>query len=195
MKKLLWIIVPLLFIFSAVTAQNKDSSNVYYDIKKNVKDITHGVVNDIKDGLSGSDSAFNRLSDSSKISFGSVYTDIKNGIGGMAAALKVGAAHVYEVLVRQQIAKSIMILLVFISGIILLRMAWKTSKSENWKEDGNPANGYAILSIVFWVIGCVCVIYGICRSLTMITGFVNPEYGAMEDIVDFVKKIKGGSGK
>ena len=192
MKKLFLVLVPLFFIFSAVTAQNKDtSSNVYNSMKKNVKDIAQGVTSDTKSLLGSADSGFAKLADSSKVSLGSVYSDIKTGIEGMAAALKVGAAHVYAVLVRQQIAKSVMILLVLITGIILLRLAWKTSKSENWDEESNPQNGMAILNIVFWVIVTICIIYFVCRSQTFLTGFINPEFGAMNDIVDFVKEIRG----
>ena len=203
MKKIVSLLTLILFASTIMPAlaQKTDSSNVYKEMKKNVKDITGGVITDTKDALKGVDSAFKNLADSSQISFGSVYKDIRSGIEGMAAALKVGAAHVYEVLVRQQVAKSIVILIVFIAGIIFLIVAWKRAKIADWnadygKDDNDKKltgpNGWAVLDIVFWVLGIICVIYGICRIQTMITGFVNPEYGAMEDIVDFVKRIKGG---
>jgi hypothetical protein len=201
MKKFLLILLPLFFVFSAMIAQNKDTNNVYNSMKKSVKDITHGVVADVKD-LTGADSAFGKLADSSQVSLGSVYKDIKAGIEGMAAALKVGAVHVYAVLVKQQVAKSIMWLVVLIFSLVFMRIGWNTAKGSKWTKPNNssedlpiptPDNGWAALSGVMWVIGIIGTIVVVFHLQTLITGFVNPEYGAMKDIVNFVQQIKGGN--
>jgi uncharacterized protein YukE len=192
---LLSVILSILLCNTALA----DSTNVYTNMKKNAKDIFNGVANDAKSVLSDTSSSFNKLADSSKVSFGSVYKDMKNGIEQMAAALKVGAAHVYQVLIRQQIAKAIMWLVILIVTCVLFRAAWKISKPENWqkpKKDGDmpdPKNGYAILSIFLWVVACLSLIACLFHIDTIVYGFVNPEYGAMTDIVDFINKIKNGS--
>jgi len=201
MKKIFSIIFISFFVLFNTTTlvAQKDSSNIYKTIKKDVKDVTKGVASDVEDMFSSSpDSSYKNVADSSKITFSKVYGDVRAGIVGMAKALKIGAEHVYYVLIRQQLAKSIMWLVMWIVTIILLRMAWKTSNVKNWKntkkddEDfPSPKNGYAVLNAFFWVIGSICLIVCVCYIPTMIYGFVNPEYGAMKDIVNFVKDIRG----
>ncbi len=204
MKKILLLLTLAFFASTQLSLAQKDTSNVYTNMKKNVTDITKGVAGDAKNALHGVDSAFKNLADSSQISFGSVYKDIRSGIEGMAQALKVGAEHVYKVLVQQQIVKSIMWLVVLIFSIISLRLAWKTTMAAKWKkidvsevtdvEDSKatvPVNAWGFLCFIFWAMGVIGVIVVICHLQTMITGFVNPEFGAMKDIVDFVRQIKG----
>jgi acyl-coenzyme A synthetase/AMP-(fatty) acid ligase len=52
--------------------------------------------------------------------FKSMYSDFKQGIVALASSLKVGAEHVYGVLVRQQVVYAIVYLALSIIGFILI---------------------------------------------------------------------------
>lgn len=121
--------------------------------------------------------------DTSKLTAKHVYDDVKGAISGLADALKVGAEHVYVVLIRQQIVDSILWLLVGILGFIFLAMVPKWSKKADW-EDGNIYCGFAIGGGIFGAIMIICFIFSLD---TIVTGFINPEYGAIEDIFSFIK--------
>lgn len=126
------------------------------------------------------------LPDSSQLSFKEVYTDIKAGLSGLGSALKVGSEHVYEVLIKQQIVYGILYSIIFLLGIILtsigIRMFHK-SKTSDWE-----APTILILSILcFWVGGLTLLGIGIGHIDNITTGFINPEYGAIKDILEFIK--------
>lgn len=134
------------------------------------------------------ETALKAVSDSSTLSFKEVYSDVKEGLKGLSGALKVGTEHVYEVLVKQQYINSISNLLL----IIILIVAWipffkiflygKDPKRGDWEEMLIP---YTIF--VGGTLMCL-TIYQFLKIHTIITGFINPEYGAIQDIMNFIKK-------
>jgi hypothetical protein len=136
------------------------------------------------------DSTLNKISipDSAKVTMTTVYNDAKAGIAGLASALKVGAEHVYVIMVKQQIVKSItgcVILLFIIIGWIALVRGFEYGadpKKGDWEEGLVPycifiGGGLFVITIIF-ILNIEC----------LLTGFINPEYGAIKDILEFVKK-------
>jgi len=59
-----------------------------------------------------------------------------------------------------------------------------THPKAEWKNDGNV---YSIGGVVLAIISLIILIISICNFNEMITGFVNPEYGALSDIIGFIK--------
>lgn len=106
-----------------------------------------------------------------------VYEDVKEGIAGLATALKAPAEHVYEILVRQQVVYAWSSLALTIVGIALALLgfyAW----SKDWEDFG----------IFLTIIGTITCLCGLIFFFAMgIGGFINPEYGAIKDIIHFVK--------
>ncbi len=150
------------------------------------------------------DSTIKSVADTS-LTFKTVYGDIKSGITALAASLKIGADHVYGVLVKQQVANSItdllLILILFILTIIAYRLAKKTFASHmalkptedsyrslDWSLD-DSAKGVASVAIGIGTgILFIITITVFCDNFqSIITGFVNPEYGAIKEILSFVK--------
>lgn len=120
-----------------------------------------------------------------------LYTDVKAGIAGLATGLKVSAEHVWDIIVRQQLVYSICISFC----IIITIFSWfhfyyriKIGIENKW---GNPGMGdltsYHFLAIVTFLLA----ISGTCVSTinfnTMVTGYINPEYGAIQTIIEVVK--------
>lgn len=119
-----------------------------------------------------------------------IYADFKQALAGIASALRVGVEHVYKVLVKQQIVKAIQWTILGIIPIIFLLVFGKSVHRwavEYWDE----TDGFvAIPWLIFFGLCIFGLFEGITHIDTIVTGFVNPEYGAMEDIMEFVKKLK-----
>lgn len=122
-----------------------------------------------------------------------VYADFKQALTGIASALRVGVEHVYIVLVKQQVVKAIqwtiLGLLPLIVFIVFGRSFWRYCQAH----DKDSGKGDDFVWFLWFIFVLVCVIggcFGIAHIDTIVTGFVNPEYGAMTDIMDFIEKIR-----
>jgi len=146
------------------------------------------------------ESVLESIPDSSALTFKEVYTDIKSGLGALGSALKVGSEHVYEILVKQQIANSITSLSLIILSLILLSIMIKQAcknfvKHEELGKDKDywyiDDSRFAIFGVILSVISGILIliiIIGICHEFNdIITGFINPEYGAIKEILEVIK--------
>lgn len=113
-----------------------------------------------------------------------VYKDVKAGLVGLAGALKAPVEHVYGVLIKQQVVHSISYLIAVIAASILswllLHNGMKFMKSDDYELGG----------IGMTVVGCIAIAVTACAFFaeigSIVTGFVNPEYGAIKDIFEFI---------
>jgi hypothetical protein len=123
--------------------------------------------------------------------FKAMYSDFKQGIVALASSLKVGAEHVYMVLVRQQVVYAITYLILIIIAFILILNWIKKYKSdeEMWTRD-DDITGLGILRLIQILVAVFMMGIGIFHIENIMTGFINPEYGAIQDITDMVKDIK-----
>lgn len=157
--------IIMLSLISMVTFA--DTTNVVTDVVNNVTDVVNTV-------------------DTASL-YKQVYGDFKTALVGIADALKVGVEHVYIVLVKQQLVKSIVGVLSIITFIVLIGFSIKpfTKWGDNHNKSSDGAS-WAVLIMGYIVIG---IIFLICIDLTeIVTGFVNPEYGAMKEIMEWVSK-------
>jgi len=141
-----------------------------------------------------------------------MYNDVKSGIAGLANGLKVGAEHVYIVLVKQQVVKAvsdlILVIILFVLAYIFYTQARKTYTSHltqcGYKPDGSGKASYnidlddsakGVTSVFLGAASAIAVIAAtvmFCNSYNeIIGGFINPEYGAMKDIIEFVRNATG----
>ena len=162
----------------------------------------HSTIKKVNSVVTKADSTVKELTsipDSSKATFNAIYNDVKEGVVGLASALKVGAEHVYAVLVKQQIVYAIVYLLVLVFSIALLKFAYSQYNVYDVKEiawaketQRRSTEIYFHISFVYFlaslITGAIMLLVGICNIDNIIMGFVNPEYGAIKDIMDFVKK-------
>lgn len=128
------------------------------------------------------------LPDTAKVTLSTVYKDVKEGLKGLGAALKVGSEQVFAVLVAQQKVKSITNIVLFIFSIIgfwIFYKSFKKGAEKEWDFDGTV--GYAIQMVVSGIFGCGLMIYSLVCLDETITGLINPEYGAIKDIFEFIR--------
>jgi len=124
-------------------------------------------------------------SDTSSLSYKEVYRDVKSVISSLAESLKVGTEHVYEVLVRQQVVNAITWLFVyaiFITGCII----WYR-KVDKWWDDCSSSDQGGLMFACF-AIGLTTLIVILWNIETVVTGFVNPEYGAIKQIIELLHR-------
>lgn len=133
------------------------------------------------------------ITDTAAVTWTRVYNDVTGVLSGLGSALKVGTEHVYGVLVRQQLVNSITGCFFIIATIISLfgfrrfiNWAKSSKKYSDPHYDGDEI-GWIILTIVFGVF--VLILFTVCVTNLQqtVTGFVNPEYGAMKEIMDKIK--------
>lgn len=119
--------------------------------------------------------------------FREMYGDIRYAIGALASSLKVGSEHVYKVLVKQQVANSIVWLILWVLDLICIYLSIKLLTSvKDWTDPSARA-----IAGIMGSIGSGCLLIACFAHIpTIVTGFVNPEYGAMQDIINMVKSVK-----
>lgn len=125
-----------------------------------------------------------------------VYSDIKNGTVNIMPSVKdavvsigksigVAAEHVYGVLVKKYVVMGVKELMIFFGGLILLIVGliiWlkKTDK-------GGPITYSIIVPGIMFIIGLVMMIS--VNYDNMLMGLINPEYGAIDYILEYSKTI------
>lgn len=122
-------------------------------------------------------------------------TKLEASITALAKELKQPAEHVYKILVKQQIVLSFSYLLIFLLtiGLIIgfipfMRYGLKgDTQYQYYSSNFGKYDGLVGLA-VFWGI---LIIVGLSASVILLPdilqGFLNPEYGAIKDIISFFK--------
>lgn len=116
-----------------------------------------------------------------------MYDDIKEALVGLSGALKVGTEHVYKVLVKQQMVNSVMYIILGLISIFLLNNFIKAYKSdEEWADFDNPT-GIGVIRVLQAILGLVLCFMSLINIDLIMTGLINPEYGAMKEIISWIK--------
>jgi hypothetical protein len=112
-----------------------------------------------------------------------LYPDVKAAVIEIAKAIGVGAEHLYTVLVRNYIVIGVKELLVFVGGLIalIIGICWfaKLAKSQIT---------FLVVAPIFLLILGLSFITGVDYE-AMLMGIINPEWGAINYILDFTKDI------
>jgi len=136
-----------------------------------------------------SESVLKQIPDSFGLTFKQVYTDIKSGLVALGESLKVSSEHVYEILVKQQVVDAFYYLMLGLLSLFLIISFFKKYKSnEQWStEDEKNPTGVGIIRVLQMVLGCFIFLIFLFSIDTIITGFINPEYGAIKQILEIIK--------
>lgn len=119
-----------------------------------------------------------------------IYTDVSGAVKAFSDSLKIGSEHVYKILVKQQVVYSSVYLLCLIIGI-LLPVLFSKKLIDFGAKNKIESEGLSYAPIVvFWIISFFLIIIPLFGISDIFTGFINPEYGAIEDIVDKISDLK-----
>ena len=121
-----------------------------------------------------------------KVTLSQVYMDFKDALNAAGKALSVGAEHVYKVLVRQQQVKAIINIVAYTLTIGLgIPLLWHGLK---YGIDYKTSTTLGIISLfcggVLVFLGSIHILFTLSST---ITGFLNPEYGALIDLKGFIR--------
>jgi hypothetical protein len=169
----------ILLLFVCISLQTTAQSKLYDSIKSTVSSAAGGVTETIKD-------TYNTIDTSGNIaSFG---REVKSAIVTLASSLKVGAEHVYGVLVKKYLVEGIAQLVI---GIIMLIAMYKiTVIAFNFakKNDTEDSAGVVYIPIVFlsaiFLFGGYHILTSLPETLNKI---INPEWDAINFILSKIK--------
>lgn len=132
------------------------------------------------------------IPDTAKLTLGKVYSDMKSGIQGLATALKVPATHVYGIMIRQQTTRAISDLIFDLAFILLSIILYKVGiKMYRGIKDVKSTDEQDGIMVFTFILCGVSIFIAVCSFWNdysgIVAGFFNPEYGAIKEIISFVK--------
>lgn len=200
MKKLLTFMLVLLVLISniKVIGQSYVRKAVARDADKVVDKSVDAITKIYDDGTKIVNTAY----DAAKI----VEPKIEKALESIGTSLKIGADKVWDILVKQQLVWSICYLLLTLTSIsswchvyyrferaekdLIERTTKKNSYSNEiisfmgWK-DSNTA-----MFVISLIISIILSSFSMYNFTDMLTGFMNPEFGAMKTIATIASQIK-----
>lgn len=154
-------------------------SSIHQDVK-DIVSVTHDDIKSITTTLYGD----------GKDAITSLYPDIKSAVIAIGQAIGIAAEHVYTVLVKKFVVDGVVQLLPFLFGLFLLGVGWyKTHhyfKKEYVEQEGKIKWNflYPTVLVMIGIIILCNVNYNV-----MVMGLINPEFGAINYILDFTKNM------
>ena len=122
-----------------------------------------------------------------------VVDNVSNKVVALAEALKVPAEKVFVVMVKQQfisaLSESLVLGIFFILFLLsILTLFNKNSHDYNYHGEFRDLNARGYITVILSVIfGLILTINLFTSSDAILTGFFNPEYGAIQDIIEMIK--------
>lgn len=114
------------------------------------------------------------------------------------------ADYTWQALIRQQLVKSIVWLIIWLKGIIFFLIAYN-SLLKNYEEQKLQNNNKTpseydysfgmILKIIVSIVSIIGVIIASFNIDIIVTGFANPEFGAIRDLIDYLQPTISGVAK
>lgn len=125
--------------------------------------------------------------------------EIKEALSQVAQGLGVAAEHVYLVLLRQQVVLGVIslawpilsIIIFLIVSKLYIRYLLKPAYKHEFSSEGDFFISIgAILLGIGWI---VLLVHSVIAIMNGIGHLINPEYYALQQIIEFVDQIKNGT--
>lgn len=184
MKKYLFMILLLFGVMINVNAENvienvgtaaKESvETVYGDSKAMVDTLYH-------DGKA----VVGTVYEDAKSGFSNLYPDIRSAVMSIGHAIGVAAEHVYTVLVKKYFVLGIKQLVICSIGLILF--IWGIFSWKKATPVGQPITYRVVVPLLMMFIS-IMIMCNVNYD-DMLMGLINPEYGAINYILDYTKEI------
>lgn len=182
MKKFL-----ILALLGSTIAFGQSAKEIAKSIDKNVDKIEKGtgtVYGDVKDGTK---TVYNDAKDAVKY----LTPEAKNLIVKIAQKLEKTTNQVWDILVRQQKVWSWCFLMLSITAVVLWYRFFQQFNitKVDVTETGETKEVNVILCVGLFIAAAIASGYSSYHFADMVTGFLNPEYGAMKNIYQVYKSI------
>ena len=175
MKKYLTIVILMFVCILPIMAEGSLGGAVQslYSDGKNLVDTVY------QDTKAGVKTVYSDLKSGTE----TIFPSVKEAIGSIAKSIGVAAEHVYGVLVKKYIVIAAKELLFFTISILLLIFGWL-----GYNKRSKEKITYNIVPSVMCF--CIGIIMFMCVNFDdMLMGLINPEYGALNYILDYSKSL------
>lgn len=190
MKKFIYILVMALMPFTMFAKNNKT------DLASAITEGVTTIHEDINTAYNDGKTAIGTVYEDSKGIISTVYIDgkeflkdaypeVKEAIVSIAHSLGVAAEHVYGVLVKKYFTDGLTELGIFLAGIILLIVGWV--KLDRYIKSKQAIDWHIIYPLTIAIVGGV--ILGNVHYHEMVINLFNPEWGAINYILDVSKTL------
>ena len=120
-----------------------------------------------------------------KAGFNNLYPDIKSAIISIGHAIGVAAEHVYTVLVKKYFVLGVKQACIFLFGLVIF--IWGVFAWRKVTPIGQPIT-YRV------IVPCILILFGALTMYNvnydeMLMGIINPEYGAINYILEYTKEF------
>jgi hypothetical protein len=122
--------------------------------------------------------------------FKAIVGNTQEAVKYLAVGLKTTAENVWDILVKQQKVKSWTYFLLFLSVITFDILVVKLVKFLYTLAKDSDSPGYWLLIILFVGLSFTWTTYNSVNVYPMLTGWINPEFGALRDIVEIAQQFK-----
>lgn len=137
--------------------------------------------------------------------FKSMYSDVKQGVIALAAGINETAETIFVALVKKQVAHSCAYLVCFILAFVFLWLSYSNFARVEYEDllhadeqkEGQKKRAVTYETSRFnnfgtgFLIACLlCTAITLFTIKSMFAGFISPEAGAIQDVVDMVSELK-----
>lgn len=170
-----------IILFLAIsTAIQSYSTSVSESVVQQGKEIVHDVKTATIEVLDSTKQTLNEINRSEVTN--KIYDDVSTAVSAMATSLKTTVDELWGIIVKQQLVYAISSLLTLIFLFILLRFFYSKLKAVIDKDsDFQPL----WILITLMIMGYSVISYFLVPIV--LTGFINPEFGAIKMISEFIK--------
>lgn len=191
------------FLLLALLATSLSFASTTETIKETVKENADKIITESAKGLNTTytdgKSSVDAVYTDSKGAVFTVYNDIKSlapdiksALVSIADGLKTTSEKVWDILVRQQLVFSLSYLVLFISSLFL----WFQFKKQynilqtDLDDDNHIKDKHILFTVLLALLAIIDSVVSGLHMVDMITGFVNPEYGALKNIIEVASTLK-----
>lgn len=192
MKKII-LLLTVMFVFTTMTASNYKNldytiAEVYYKNQKPLNNVATTSKNGISEVYKDSKSAVSTVYSDLK----SLTPSLKQYVEEIAKLLKTTANNVWEILVKQQKVWSWCFLaleLLSLLSVYRFLKQYHLTKTEKTDTGETLATNWVLLAGL-GIASSILTYNSILHFEQMMTGFINPEFGALRNLIEYVEILK-----
>lgn len=182
MKKIFWIFLMMFCVSVSIYAEDTSFGEVLTQSTEQVYSDARAVIDTVyHDGKQAIQTVYGDM----KAGTSSLYPDVKQAVISIANGIGVAAEHVYMVLVKKYVVLGVKELGIFIGAIVLLLLGYF---GWNKKTKGDVPITYKLIPQALFIFVGLVMLANVNYD-DMLMGLINPEYGAINYILDFSKGL------
>lgn len=195
MKKIFLLSLLMLFSVTIFAQEKATESRKFVDV---VTDAQQAVGQSVETVYNDSKSVVETAYKDAKSTVEYITPKIEKAVQELADGLAVGATELFEILVLQQVVFAIVYTLILILSILFCTAFFKEIRKLKFNDSNSGVDiadkksitlQSSILSTFYLVGASITAVIVLSNLVTIVMGFVNPEYGAIMEILNYAEKF------